>query len=392
MSKNDFLYTAITIFTLTFAIRASNNMLITTIPLVSAYIFHFSSVLIGILSSLLSISTFLSSFFINSRLDSSKRKRLFLLSSAIYAIIFPLFFIANGILIFPLSFIAGFSLGFLFPNIITISGSLNDRKKSERMLALYTTALSLSLIISPGLESLILQRFTLREAFLLFSSLAFLVLVISLTVRFPSSNNKRELNVKARKIIFSSKFLAPFFNNLMYDIPFAFIEVFGGIYAIDYFHASYSMATLLFTLYFLTSFIGRALFTLKSPNNIFRIIVLNVALSLVGLSLAFISFSIYLYIISLLILGIPHGLTYPSSLILIERNFNDEERSAANSYFTGILIGLGGVVPMIMGGVVSLIGIRESFLLLTLVVMAFFLLFLIKQREIKNKEPSSSYP
>ncbi|BDC19543.1 MFS transporter [Acidianus sp. HS-5] len=392
MFKNEFLYMAVTIFTLTFAIRASNNMLITTVPLISAYVFHFSSVLIGIVSSMLSISTFISSFFINSRLDSSKRRSLFLISSAIYALTFPLFFIANEILILPLSFLAGFSLGFLFPNIITLSSSFNDRRKSEQMLALYTTALSLSLIISPGLESLILQRFTLRQAFLFFSLLAFLVLAISLTIKFPESHRKRKVNSKAKEIIFSPKFLSPFFNNLMYDIPFAFIEVFGGIYAIDYFHASYSMATLLFTLYFLTSFIGRALFTLAAPSNIFRIIILNVVLSITGLFLAFISFSISLYIISLLILGIPHGLTYPSSLIIIERNFADDERSAANSYFTGILIGLGGVVPMIMGGVVSLIGIRKSFLLLTMVVLAFFIMFFIKQREIKNKEPSSSYP
>jgi len=60
-------------------------------------------------------------------------------------------------------------LGILFPNIIALSGSLNDRKMSERMLALYTAVLSLSLIISPGLESLILQRFSLREAFIFFS-------------------------------------------------------------------------------------------------------------------------------------------------------------------------------------------------------------------------------
>ncbi|MQL55029.1 MFS transporter [Acidianus ambivalens] len=376
------------IFTLTFAIRASNNMLITTIPLISAYVFHFSSVLIGILSSIISISSFISSFFVNSKLDYLRRKKLFLISSATYAVVFPLFFIANCILVFILSFIAGFSLGILFPNIITLSGSLNDRRASERMLALYTTALSLSLIISPGLESLILERFTLREAFLFFSFFAFLVLFISLKVRFPGSHEKGEISIKAREILFSPRFLAPFFNNLMYDIPFAFIEVFGGIYAIEYFHASYSMATFLFTLYFLTSFIGRTLFTLRAPSNIFRIILLNVTLSLIGLFLAFISFNVILYIISLLILGIPHGLTYPSSLVIIRRNFKDEERSAANSYFTGILLGLGGIVPIIMGGIVDLIGIRLSFLALAIAVLVFFSLFFIKQREIKNKESS----
>ncbi|WP_155862751.1 MFS transporter [Acidianus infernus] len=388
MPKNEFIYLATVIFTLTFAIRASNNMLITTIPLISAYIFHFSSVLIGVLSSILSISSFISSFFVNSRLDNLRRRELFLISSATYAVVFPLFFVANCILVFILSFIAGFSLGILFPNIITLSGSLDDRKMSERMLALYTTALSLSLIISPGLESLILQRFSLREAFLFFSFLAFLVLFISLKVRYPESHERREISAKAREILFSPRFLAPFFNNLMYDIPFAFIEVFGGIYAIEYFNASYSMATFLFTLYFLTSFIGRVLFTLRAPRNVFRIILLNVALSVIGLFLAFISFNVILYIISLLILGIPHGLTYPSSLVIIRRNFKDEERSAANSYFTGILMGLGGIVPIIMGGIVSLIGIRLSFLVLTIVVLVFFSLFFIKQREIKNKDSS----
>jgi len=69
------------ILPLTIAIRASNNMLITTIPLLARYGFGFSNTLVGIISALVSLMTFVSSGIINSRLHASIRRLVFIISS-----------------------------------------------------------------------------------------------------------------------------------------------------------------------------------------------------------------------------------------------------------------------------------------------------------------------
>ncbi len=171
----------------------------------------------------------------------------------------------------------------------------------------------------------------------------------------------------------------------MYDIPFGMMETFGGIYAITLFNVSYSTATLLFTFYFLTSFISRSILTIRPPFHVIKLVILNSVISVIGLTLASMSYNLFMYIFSLLLLGIPHGLTYPSSLILLSRSFTDEDtRSVANSYFSGILIGLAAIIPIVMAVLVEIIGLRYSFGLLTVVVLFFFLLVMKEYNKVKQ--------
>jgi len=379
-------YSAITIFLITFAIRASNNMLITTIPLIADYYFHFTPTFIGLVSSMASIFSFISSIFINSKLYPSLRRKVFIASSFLYAFTFPLFYLVNPILVWIFASIAGFSMGIIFPNIITFAGSIGDQKSRERMLSLYTTSLSVSLILSPSIESLILSKFTLIQAFLFFSLLSAIVPIIALKIKFFETNKKMGKVAFANyRVIKSPGFLVSLFNNIMYDIPFGMIETFGGIYAITLFHVSYSTATLLFTFYFLTSFISRSILTIRPPFHVIKLVILNSVISIIGLALASMSYNLSMYIFSLLLLGIPHGLTYPSSLILLSRSFTDEEtRSVANSYFSGILIGLAAIIPIIMAVSVEIIGLRYSFGLLTAVVLFFFLLVMKEYNKLKQ--------
>jgi len=374
---------AIIIFTITFAIRASNSMLATTVPLVTKYIFHFSPFLVGFVSSTLSIFSFVSSMLINSRFSAKKREKVLKVSSVIYALVFPLFYFVNPILVWLFTSVAGFSMGLIFPNIINYAGSIDDQKSRERMISLYTTSLSLSLIVSPLLESFILSNFSLITAFLFFSIFSFLVPITSFMMEFKDEGKRIS---SGKEVLKSPPFLASIFNNLIYDIPFGMIVTFGGIYAISLFHASYSLAVMIFTFYYLTSFISRGLFTLKTPRSIITIIYTNALITVIGLLLVSLSPSLLIYVISLILLGIPHGLTYPSSLILLSRSFKDvESRNIANSYFSGILSGLSGFIPLIMGYSVEEIGLRYSFILLSVVSLVLFVLFLVESKKVKGQ-------
>jgi len=374
---------AIIIFTITFAIRASNSMLATTVPLVTKYIFHFSPFLVGFVSSTLSIFSFVSSMLINSRFSAKKREKALKISSVIYALVFPLFYFVNPILVWLFTSVAGFSMGLIFPNIINFASSADDQKSRERMISLYTTSLSLSLIVSPLLESFILSNFSLITAFLFFSIFSLLVPITSFKMKFKDEGKRAS---SSKEVLKSPPFLASIFNNLMYDIPFGMIVTFGGIYAISLFHASYSLSVMIFTFYYLTSFISRGLFTLKTPRSIIVIIYANALITVIGLLVVSLSPLLLIYVISLVLLGIPHGLTYPSSLILLSRSFKDvESRNVANSYFSGILSGLSGFIPLVMGYSVEEIGLRYSFILLSVVSLVLFVLFLVESKKVKGQ-------
>jgi len=64
MNRRTLIY-AVIIVIITFSLRASNNMIITTLPLIAKYYFHFSSILIGAESFLTLTEIFLYSFIIN---------------------------------------------------------------------------------------------------------------------------------------------------------------------------------------------------------------------------------------------------------------------------------------------------------------------------------------
>jgi len=362
----------IVIVTLTFALRSTNNMVSTTIPLLAKNYFNFSGIEIGFLSTTFMGSTFLMSNFINARLVSKKRRFVFIISSILYSLIFPLFYFASPFNIWILSFLSGFALGALMPNIMTSAGISENKKFRERMLAIYTLSLSVSLLIGPSIESFILKHFSIRETFLFFELIVIVVPLLSFSLKFPE---EKEENVKRDflSIWRNNGFKIAFFNNLTYSLPFSLIVTFAGIYGMEFFNLDNSQAIMLYSAFFLTSFLSRLMLAVRPAKNIKIWMETSVLFTAIGLVFSFISFNVYLYVISLLILGIPHGFTYTLSVISLSRNFDQDTRNAANSYFFSISTIIGSILPTILGTVVDFAGIKYTFLLLLPAVIVIFL-------------------
>jgi len=83
------------VVSITFAVRGSNNTYMTEIPLIAHYVFHYSEFFVGAISALGAVGTFIMSALINSRPKSKERRRVFIASSLVYAIVFPLFYCAS---------------------------------------------------------------------------------------------------------------------------------------------------------------------------------------------------------------------------------------------------------------------------------------------------------
>jgi MFS family permease len=368
IDKKTLLVTVIVMLSMTFTIRASNNMFVTSVPLLTRYFFFFSNVTIGELVSIGSLATFVMSTFINARLESKNRRILFILSSLLYFVVFPFFAFSSGLTIWFVLPIATFTLGSIMPNIITSATLFKERKQRERILSIYTLMLSLSLIMGPLIEGELLDFASLKTSFLYFSILPGIAFLDSFFIKFPN-----ELGIRVSKFDFSAVkekgFIIALLNILAYNIPFAFLTTYGGLYGTTDFGLSYSTVNLTFSTFFLTSFLSRLLFSIKVPEKLSKLMYIAVLLSSIGLVVLGTATSYVIFVIAFLILGIPHGLTYPLSVMSLTRSFPENRRSIANSYFFSIMMAIGTVMPFISGEIILVFGYRHAFLVIIPVIL-----------------------
>jgi DHA1 family multidrug resistance protein-like MFS transporter len=253
---------------MTFSVRASNNVLQTTLPLLSKYYFSYSEFNVGILIALMSLSGMIA-MIVNGIMRGDLRRYSFILANIIYAISFLLFSFSGSISIVIYAIISGFSYGLIFPNIMTAAGISEDKKVRERMLAIYSLTLAISLIGGPALESLILRYFPLEKVFLLFLPIVILSTAISPFLKFP----EEDISKKRPTMWDKPGFRVAIYTFIVYSFPTALIISFGGIFAVDQFHASYSLVTLLSALFFASSFLTRIVFSSLNAGKLLPYVV-----------------------------------------------------------------------------------------------------------------------
>ncbi|AHF97388.1 multidrug transporter [Desulfurella acetivorans A63] len=378
--KINLIFIVLIIISMTFALRASNNMLFTMVPLLGKYYLNFTTWQIGILSSLFGVFPFLVSAFLNAKLKSSSRKKFFVFSAFLYFASFIMFYYSNSVNIWFLVSIAGFSLGALMPNIITAAGLCEDRLKRERIIAIYTITLSTSLIIGPIIESFLLKFVNLRESFLIFAIFPFIAFLMSFFIQFPDKSKAETKKVMVTK---NPYFLAAIISILIYNIPFATLIAFGGIYAKDVFGLDISTINLYFSLFFTSSFLGRLYLVIKPPEKIFHDMIFSGILTIGGIFLMIISNSPFIFAVSLFILGFPHGFTFVLSLISLSRGFDVSQRNIANSYFFSTVNIIGTLTPLIFGYILNFINIKMLFYLLLPFALVFLSLLVLKLKSSK---------
>ncbi|MFP3242343.1 MFS transporter [Caldisphaera sp.] len=172
------------IVTLTLSVRASNNVLQTTVLLLAKFDLTYTQLEVGLLMATMFTYTLVAAL-VNSRVSVTAHRRLFILFSALYALSLFTFTFSNRMPVLAYVSLAGVSYGFIFPNIMTAAQLFPDQRLRERVIAAYTLALTISLIAGPALESLILAHFPLRLSFLFFTPLGIVVVALSPLVRSP---------------------------------------------------------------------------------------------------------------------------------------------------------------------------------------------------------------
>ena len=366
-----FTYSILIIIFITFMVRASNNMMMTTISLFSKYDLHFDQVLVGLTESLMALSTFITTGLINSRLGTVPRRYLFIGSNIAFTVVLAFMQFSNFITVWIFIAVAGLAFGAIMPNIITSAGMIEDKKAREKILGIYTLALSVSLIAGPAFESYILKFEPLRYIFLFFVPFGIVASVLSPFLRFPDSRS--EVKKKKIKVFSEPGFRVAVYAILAYNVIFALLITFGGIYAKSVLKLSLSDVALLFTGFFIVSFSSRLFISWRAPENLWHYLATAIIITLTGIIFLFFGVNDIIYIIAYLLLGIPHGVTYPLSIVSISRTFDMSYRNMANSYFFSIMMAIGIITPTAGGIIEDLIGFRYMFLALFPVIL--FLLF-----------------
>ncbi len=370
------LFSVIVIIGTTFFIRSSNNMVGTTLPLLGKYVLNFSQFQIGLLVALLSLSSFLTTVLINAKLNSRERRFAFIFSAAAYALTFIGFWESNVLTIWLYSAVSGATLGLIMPNIITSAGLFDDQKVRERVLSLYTITLSMSLVAGPAIEAYLLKFLSLRSVFLSFTVFGLTALLFSLFLKFPEENRIKEKIT----VLKNNGFRVALLNILIYNIPFSIIISFLGIYEREYFGIGLAEVSLIFSLFFFSSFSSRLFLFIKPPQKIAVGMIVSISLTIVGIVLIILSHNIIIFAISLVIMGVPHGLAYPLSVITLGRSFKPEHRNVANSYYFSSMMLIGIIVPVAGGFLIDNIGFKFVFILLLLIIA---LLIIPLTRELK---------
>ncbi len=370
---------ALLLMSVTFSMRAENILVQTNVPLISKYYLNFNSIEIGAISAVIVGSAGIMSAFLNSKVCYKKRKKLFVSSIIVYSILEPLFYFSSDYTIWFLVIFSGFFFGAVMPNIISSASVIKNRRYRERVLTLYTLSLSASLVIAPLIESYILRYYNLYQLFLFFIPFGILSIILSLKIKFPEdSRNKKDKNINVFK---NHGFRLSVFNNISYDIPFALILTFGGIFANDEFHAPYYFIEVLFAGFFGFSFVARGYLSYRPVKRLYITTSVSIITTIAGLILIYFSNSLMFYFIVISILGIPHGLTFPTSLTALSRSFNSSEISVANTYFYAVMMFIAVIVPSMAGLSVYLSNLRDTFLLFSIPVIILFFIMLYEYKK-----------
>ncbi len=359
-SAGSLIIPALIIVGITVTLRSTNNMMVTTMPIFAKSLFNFSNVSVGELTALTYATTFLATSLLNPRLESRQRKRVFILSIALIDISLVLLYFSNAYGVWGIAALSGVAFGIVFPNLVTSASLHGDHRAQMRLLAIYSVSLSLSLVIGPVLETLILPVVGYRGVFLAFLPISIIGTAISPVVRFPSGASER----RGRQTLGNRSLHASFFSISIYNVPFAAITSFLVIYAQQNYHIGSSLAYSAFIIFFASSFSTRLLLAIRPLEGLKIPLLVSSVITAVSLLAVPFAPTFYWFLAVMVLLGIPHGSIFPLTTMMIARGTAPEERNAANSYFMAYNNILFMVVPVLFGYLSSQIGFHLDFIFL----------------------------
>jgi MFS family permease len=354
------LASALPIFIISASVRSTDNMFSTTLPLLGEYVFGLGTIYGGVATSVYAAAGLLANYFVNPRLDAALRRKAVIISAGAAPPLALLLSVSGPVTAVLIGICVSFAFGILYPSMIA-TASLELGGRGESLISLFGMGLSAALVLGPSLESYLLN-YGYAEVCVGFAVVSSVAFFASLKTKFTGVPKETPREGRAAK----SGIVAGFLCSAVFFIPFQAFIAFLPIYAARVFGVSASLAYSSFIPLFVVSFLSRAYMTARPFGRLGPPVVGSILITTLGLVLMSAAPSFALFLVVMAALGIPHGLTYTLSLIIVARTSTQQERNAAMSKFSAYSNVLNVMVPLSIGGLIQVIGIHYSFLFLLL--------------------------
>ncbi|WP_276940900.1 MFS transporter [Ferrimicrobium acidiphilum] len=375
--------------------RGAQNMALTTLALIIKEDLGYGAGTIGVISALSGIVLVLVTLFISARLKPAQLERAVSISLIALAIGLLIIGISNSIYLTAFaSILLGIGGGLGMPGL---AGSVQlaagkGSANPQRILAIYTLVLSISLAIGPLLEAGLLNAThqDVRWPFIAFAVLPLLALAImfarrrealALAARMDANGEVEPPHPPATervRLLRTPEVVKAILAQLMYAVPFAALTVFGAEVARVTDQATAAQAQLAFTVFFVLSLSCRGLVAWRSP--IFHkgvIYAISGLLTITGLTFIVVGHSFMLFLVGMVILGIPHGVIFPLVLSALSSSLPADQLPRANSLLMGSSNIVGIIAPFILGVVAAATSYRFMMGTVLIPVVLVFVIFVV---------------
>ena len=398
----------------TMLMRASQNMALTTFPLVAGELLHLNASAVGGIAAAGSGVSVLAMVLLASRIPPQRGPAVLVASLLLLGLAFPLVATAHSAVVLTIAvLLLGFGGGLAFPTLITavggIAGDGAQPGARDRPVALLGVALSASLVIGPFVETgaLAASGGSLRTTFLWFTlgPLLAALLMAVVVARRSGWNRSRRLArprspsggeglartvgvatdaavadegvraaaepapasswVSLRQSLSDPAFQVALLGQLLYAAPFAALIVFGALFARHDYGLSSAQIQVAFGTFFGISLAVRVGVAWRSPIRHklawFRV---SAGLTLVGLAVIGLGHGEPQLLLALAILGIPHGLTFPLAMALVAEDRPRRELASVNAHLVASMQAVNLALPLLLGLGIDALGFRVMFLIL----------------------------
>ncbi|HET9732451.1 MAG TPA: MFS transporter, partial [Acidimicrobiales bacterium] len=357
--------------------RASQNMAITTFPLLGREELHLGAAFIGGLGTVIGVTGIAATLAVGSRVSSAHATTAVAAGTAVLLACLLVFGTSTSTAQFVVAAVLlGAAGGATTPSLATAIGRAPAPHR-DRALARYALVLSVSLAAGPLVETatLALGGQRIRLPFFVFAALPVSALALGLVPARRSRPDRPEapgetpataatdeplrqtrggrlsalLSTRGGRLALTAQ--------LLYAAPFSAVTVFGALVARDVYGTSAAGAQLSFTAFFVASLASRALIARFSPITAkLRLFGLCAALTVVGLALLALGGPKVDLFVAMALLGVPHGVTFPLALALTADASPPEHLAAANATLFAINASASVVAPVVLGAVATAAG------------------------------------
>ncbi|AAT42723.1 MFS transporter [Picrophilus oshimae] len=359
----------------TFTMRATTNMLMTIIPVFTKYVINADVLDVGLTATLAGIGALISNIFVNGKIRIDRTPvTIFSFLLLMTISIFFLIFSSNIYEVLVLSLASGLSMGVVQTLLMTLITALAPRELRDRYIAMFTASLSLSLIAGTLAQGLIVKYINVRTAFIIF----FFVSLLSTLIMLISSRRIKINPGKSKKIKFSDvlsksstalknpKVQFALSGNISYAFPFVLILTYGSIFGNEYDNINPSSFFYILAAFFFVSFLTRLYMSTHSIKRKELLMYFSFVLGLAGYIIIGISSYYIIFLIGLIILGIPHGSIYPISSYYLSNSVETEDLNIVYSMFSFIMNIIAFIIPFVYGLISKLYDLRIASLSLSI--------------------------